>query len=353
MQTLSDSKSYIEIDGAMGEGGGQVLRTSLALSICTGKPFRIQRIRAGRKKPGLQRQHLTAVHAARDISGAQIDGDGIGSSSLSFKPTGIYPGRYHFSIGTAGSTTLVLQTVLYPLLLVEGESHLTLVGGTHNIFAPPFDFLAHAFLPILNRMGPQVTATIDRYGFVPRGGGQLTVQIKPTSRLNGMSLKERGNLITRQAKALITGIPEHVAQRELERVAKKLKWPEACLHFCPLPSEQGPGNVLLLEIHSEHVTEVFTAFAQRGVRAEFVADKAIKMAQAYLASEVPVSEYLADQLLLPLALAGEGEFTTLKPSQHTLTNIEVIRLFLPISITATELKKDVWLIDISESNVAF
>jgi len=243
--------------------------------------------------------------------------------------------------------------VLYPLLLAQEESHLTLVGGTHNIFAPPYDFLAQAFLPIINRMGPQIVATIERYGFVPRGGGQLTIQIKPASRLNGMSLTKRGNLITRQAKALITGIPEHVAHRELEHVAKKLKWPEHCLHFCPLSSDQGPGNVLLLEIHSEHVTEVFTAFAQRGVRAEIVADEAIKMAQAYLASVVPVSEYLADQLLLPLALAGEGEFTTLKPSQHTLTNIEVIKKFLPISMTTTPLKKDVWLIDVSASNFAF
>jgi len=350
MKNSSDCESYIEIDGAMGEGGGQVLRTSLALSICTGKPFCIRRIRAGRKKPGLQRQHLTAVHAARDISGAQIDGDGIGSSTLRFKPSGIYPGRYHFSIGTAGSTTLVLQTVLYPLLLAEEPSHLTLVGGTHNIFAPPYDFLAQAFLPIINRMGPEIVATIERYGFVPRGGGQLTIEIKPSSRLNGMSLIKRGELITKQAKALITGIPEDVAHRELERVAKKLKWSEHCLHFCPLPSDQGPGNVLLLEVHSEHVTEVFTAFAQRGVRAEFVADEAIKMAQAYLASEVAVSEYLADQLLLPLALAGVGEFTTLKPSEHTLTNIEVIKKFLPISMTTTQQKKDVWLINVGALN---
>jgi len=334
----------IEIDGAMGEGGGQVLRTALALSIYTGKPFHIRRIRAGRKKPGLQRQHLTAVHAARDISGAQVDGDGIGSSMLSFTPSGVYPGHYHFSVGTAGSTTLVLQTVLYPLLLAEGDSHLTLTGGTHNMLAPPYDFLAQTFLPIINQMGPQVTATIDRYGFYPRGGGQFTIQISPTPHLKGIYLKERGKIKACQAKALITGIPDHVAYRELERVEKKLKWSKDSLHYCPLPSDQGPGNVLLLEIQSEQITEIFTGFAKRGIRAAAVADEAIKMAKAYLAADVPVSEYLADQLLLPLALAGKGEFITLTPSLHTLTNIEVIRTFLPISIQSTQLNEHAWLI---------
>jgi RNA 3'-terminal phosphate cyclase (ATP) len=335
---------YIEIDGAMGEGGGQVLRTALSLSICTGKPFRITQIRANRKKPGLQRQHLTATRAARDISGAYIEGDEIGSMELSFIPYQVQSGHYFFAVGTAGSTTLVLQTVLYPLLLATGESHLILKGGTHNLLAPTYDFLTRVFLPILNRMGAQVTVTLERYGFYPAGGGQLKVHIIPVQHLKGIRLMERGNIIARQAKALITGIPEHVAQRELQRVAKKLKWSKECLHYCPLPSDQGPGNVLLLEIQSEHITEIFTGFAQRGVRAEAVADGAIKMAKEYLAAEVPVSEHLADQLLIPLALAGEGEFTTLTPSRHTLTNIEVIQRFLSVPITQTQQKDNVWVI---------
>ena len=184
----------------MGEGGGQVLQTVLALSICTGKPFRITQIRAGRKKPGLQRQHLTAVHAARDISGAQVEGDEMGSMTLSFVPNGVWLGRYHFAAGTAGSTTLVLQTVLYPLLLATEDSHLTLTGGTHNAFAPPFDFLAQAFLPILGRMGPQVTVTLDRYGFYPTGGGQLTVHITPTPCLSGFSLMASGTMLVLEIK---------------------------------------------------------------------------------------------------------------------------------------------------------
>ena len=322
---IMETSTDIKIDGAMGEGGGQILRSALALSICTGKSFQINRIRAGRKKPGLARQHLTAVRAARDISGAQIAGDEIGSTTLSFKPGDIYSGNYHFAIGTAGSTTLVLQTVLYPLLLAAGESRITLTGGTHNIHAPPFDFLAQAFLPILNSMGPQVKLNLERYGFFPRGGGQLTVHIRPTPKLKSINLMERGTIQAYQARALITSIPEHVAQRELDRVGKKMKWSKDCLHHCPLPANQGPGNVLLLEVKSKQITEIFTGFAQRGIRAESVADGVIKKAKDYIKADVAVGEYLADQLLLPLALAGEGEFSTLTPSVHTLTNIEVIK----------------------------
>ncbi|RKZ42785.1 MAG: RNA 3'-terminal phosphate cyclase [Gammaproteobacteria bacterium] len=336
--------AYLEINGAIGEGGGQILRTALALSLCTRKPFRITHIRAGRKKPGLRQQHLTAVHAARDISGAQVEGDEIGSSTVSFAPGEIQPGKYHFAIGTAGSTTLVLQTVLYPLLLATAESHITLTGGTHNVHAPPYDFLAQVYLPVLNRMGVQVTATLDRYGFFPKGGGRLRVHITPTTHLRGLSLMERGKIVKCQATALTAGLPEHIALRELQRVTEKLSWSQDCLHHCALPPNQGPGNVLLLQIQSEHITEIFSGFGQRGIRAEAVAEGAIKMATDYMAANIPVGSYLADQLLLPLALAGEGELITTTPSSHTLTNIETIHYFLSVPITQTHLKGDVWVI---------
>ena len=284
------------------------------------------------------------MRAARDISGAQVEGDEIGSSTLSFDPGSAWPGNYYFAIGTAGSTTLVLQTILYPLLLAEDKSQLILTGGTHNIHAPSYDFVAQTFLPILNRMGPKVTITIDRYGFYPRGGGQLTVNITPTSHLSSISIMARGKIVAQQARALITKIPEHVAKRELRQVSKNLGWQKDCLHHCPLPADQGPGNVILLEVQSEHITEIFTGFAQRGVRAEAVADSAIKMAQNYLAADVPVGEYLADQLLIPLALAGEGEFTTLALSEHTLTNIDVIQMFLSVDITHSQLSSGKWVI---------
>jgi RNA 3'-terminal phosphate cyclase (ATP) len=342
----STSPIALEIDGAMGEGGGQVLRSALTLSICTGKAFRITRIRAARKKPGLQRQHLTAVRAARDICGAQVTGDEIGSTTLTFFPSEVHGGHYHFAIGSAGSTTLVLQTILYPLLLTATESHLTLTGGTHNPLAPSFDFLAYAWLPLLHRMGATVKITLDRHGFYPAGGGQLRVHITPTHSLQGLQLVERGQTVAYQASSLISNLPLSIAQRELQRVASKLGWSPNCLQQHTLPAQLGPANVLLLQVQSEHVTEVFTGFGQRGIRAEAVADQVIAEVQNYLTANVPVGEYLADQLLLPLTLAGEGELITLEPSQHTLTNIEVIRRFLAIAITLTQLQPNVWLIKV-------
>ncbi|MCP4699768.1 MAG: RNA 3'-terminal phosphate cyclase [Gammaproteobacteria bacterium] len=345
---MKTEHSYVKIDGAMGEGGGQVLRTALALSVCTGRPVHIHNIRAHRKKPGLMRQHLTAVRAAGEISRAQINGDEMGSCELRFVPDNTQAGNYRFAVGSAGSATLVLQTVLYPLLLADGESQLTLEGGTHNPFAPPFDFLARAFLPLLGRMGADVKATLARYGFYPRGGGRFSVHIKkPLGRLTGFELRERGKIIEQEAKAVVTAIPEHVADRELKTVARKLSWPGKCLKHHTAPRDQGPGNVLLLTVECEHVTEVFSAFGRIGVSAETVAKQAATQAKQYLATSACVGAHLADQLLLPLALAGEGAFTTLAPSRHTMTNIEVIQLFLDVSVQTRELNNGIWLVEVA------
>ncbi len=177
----AEEAGVLTIDGADGEGGGQILRTSLALSLVTGIPFRIERLRAGRPRPGLLRQHLTAAHAAAEVGQVQVTGAALGSLSLTFVPGRVTPGTYSFSVGTAGSTTLVLQTVLPALLLASEPSTLTLAGGTHNPFAPPFDFLAQAYLPLVNRMGPQVTATLERPGFYPAGGGTCQITIAPAT----------------------------------------------------------------------------------------------------------------------------------------------------------------------------
>jgi RNA 3'-terminal phosphate cyclase (ATP) len=218
----------IQIDGSLGEGGGQVLRTALALALVTGQPFRLEKIRAGRAKPGLLRQHLTAVQAAARIGAARVEGAVLGSTSLVFEPGAIRPGNYHFDIGTAGSTTLVLQTILPPLLAAGGPSRLTLVGGTHNGLAPPFDFLARTFLPLLNRLGPAVAATLERPGFFPAGGGRLTAEIQPAPRLSPLCLGERGALRQQWARVLIAGLPPAIAERECQVLRQKLGWPEEC-----------------------------------------------------------------------------------------------------------------------------
>lgn len=328
----------ITIDGSLGEGGGQILRTSLALSLVTGQPFRIEKIRAGRKNPGLLRQHLTAVKAATEIGQANVEGDSIGSTQLTFRPGTVKAGEYAFAVGTAGSATLVLQTVLPALLVGDGETTtLTLEGGTHNPFAPPFDFLAKAFLPIVNRLGAGVSATIERHGFYPAGGGKFVVSVNPTAQLRPLELLERGAITAQAARAIVAHLPFDIAERELSLIGRKLALPGEALHGETIRTSPGPGNAVSLEITSQHVTEVFTGFGERGISAEAVANAVIKEARAYLAAEVVVGEYLADQLLLPFALAGGGVFTTLPLSQHSTTNMEVIQRFLAVKFEVTTL----------------
>lgn len=336
----------ILIDGSYGEGGGQILRTALGLSLVTGKPFRIERIRAGRKSPGLLRQHLTAVKAATEIGRAEAVGAHLGSSELTFTPGEVVPGEYSFAIGTAGSTSLVLQAVLPALLSAAGPSVISLEGGTHNPFAPPFDFLDKAFLPLLNRMGVQIKAELECPGFYPAGGGRVRFTIHPAERLAPLELRERGEIRARRAKALIANLPYSIAERELAVIGKKLSWPPECLQPEGLRNSRSPGNAVSIEIESEHVTEVFTGFGERGVLAETVAERAAKEARRYLASEAAVDEYLADQLLIPLALAGGGAFTTGPLSKHASTNIEVIHKFLDIRISATAIANRLWLVEI-------
>lgn len=339
----------IDIDGSYGEGGGQILRTSLAMSLVTGKPFRIENIRAGRKKPGLMRQHLTAVNAAAEVGQAKLNGNVVGSPELYFAPTGIKPGRYRFAVGTAGSTTLVLQTVLPGLLAADSGSELVLEGGTHNPYAPPFDFLDKTFLPIVNRMGPRITALLERPGFYPAGGGKFAVSIEPAQTLLQISLLERGEIRRRLARAVVAQLPPKIGRREVKVISDRLSWDRHCLRVEEVANSLGPGNVLLVEIESEHITEVVTGFGERGVPAEQVADRTVKAVQEYLDAGVPVGKHLADQLLVPMALAGGGKFRTLPLTPHTFTNIEVIKHFLDVKIIVSQLKKDVWEIQIKSA----
>ncbi|MGE0133355.1 MAG: RNA 3'-terminal phosphate cyclase [Blastocatellales bacterium] len=343
----------ITIDGSFGEGGGQILRTALGLSLVTGQPFRIEKIRAGRKNPGLLRQHLTAVNAAVKIGQAEITGASIGSTQLTFAPGKIRHGDYQFAVGTAGSATLVLQTVLPALLVSDDQGRetrqqtgLTIEGGTHNPFAPPYDFLAQAFLPLLDRMGVRAEAELERYGFYPAGGGRIEIKITPAKKLERIELNERGDILNRRATALLAHLPRNIAERELGVVHKKLSWPQKWLKVEPVTNSPGPGNIVTLEIESENLTEVFTGFGERSVAAEAVADQAVIAARRYLASDVAVGEHLADQLLLPMAVGGGGSFTTVPPSRHTTTNIEIIRKFLDVEIKAEQMTNRSWRIEV-------
>jgi RNA 3'-terminal phosphate cyclase (ATP) len=332
--------SFITIDGSQGEGGGQILRTSLALSLVTGQPFRVERIRAGREKPGLMRQHLVAVSAAAAVCGAEVDGAAIGSGTLTFTPGKVKAGEYKFSIGSAGSTTLVLQTVLPALMIADAPSTITLEGGTHNPFAPPVDFIDRVFLPVIRRMGPAVNIALERAGFYPAGGGRVIVNIKPVARdaLVPFRLEERGEATARVAYALVAGLPGDIAKRELAKVKERLGWADDELKIRQLPQPWGPGNVLLLEVTSEQVNEIFSSFGMRSITSEAVAESAAQQVREYLTAGAPVGPYLADQLLIPLALAGAGRFVTSSPTRHSMTNIDVIARFLDVRMVVESLE---------------
>lgn len=340
MKTDANMEAQIELDGSIGEGGGQILRTALSLSMVTGTPFRIDRIRARRPKPGLLRQHLTCVNAAAEVCGAQVAGAELGSSSLTFTPGAVKTGTYKFAIGSAGSCTLVFQTVLPALMLADAASHVTFEGGTHNQMAPPFHFIERTFVPQLKRMGVSIDARLERFGFYPAGGGRFTAQITPVGQdasLRRIDIESRGAFVDGYAESFIAGVPGHVAERELATIGQLMSWPPEKLLIRGIDNAHGPGNIVLLTIAHEHVTEVFAGFGEKGITSEAVAKRAVGLARHYLASDTAIGEHLADQLMIPFALAGGGSFTVSSASEHARTNAEVIQKFLPVEISVVPL----------------
>lgn len=326
----------IELDGATGEGGGQILRTALTLSMITGQPFRITNIRANRAKPGLMRQHLMAVQAAAQVSDARVEHAELGSTALSFAPKKIKGGDYQFAIGTAGSCTLVLQTLLLALSHADSPSTVRITGGTHNPMAPPVQFLQRAYCRALAAMGVQVDISLVRSGFYPAGGGIVIASVEPCAQMTQIALMERGERRAAYAEAIVAGIAANVGTRELECIGAGMGWNESQLLMRGLPGEQGPGNAVLLTLEHEYVTEVFSAIGQKSLRAEAVAKMVVKEAREFIASGAAVGEHLADQLMLPMALAGGGRYTAASVSQHALTNADVISRFLPVNVTFKE-----------------
>jgi RNA 3'-terminal phosphate cyclase (ATP) len=354
----------VEIDGSHGEGGGQILRTSLALSMITGRPLRMQQIRAGRAKPGLRRQHLACVQAAARLCGARVSGDRVGSQTLEFEPGPIgggpeppragpeeqqaedrARGEIVVDIGTAGSTSLVVQTILVPAIAAGGPLTARVIGGTHNPLAPPFDFLERVFVPHLRAMGADVAMTLDRHGFAVGGGapgkqdwhddatphrGQLTVTIGAGA-LRPIELLEAGPVTARRATAILSRLPTHVADRELAVIRERLRFAAEDCHVLEVAGS-ATVNVLLIEVERAGGRELVTQFGEKGLRAERVAERACDEMDAFLRANVPVGEHLADQLLLPLAVAGGGRFRCAPLSSHAVTNIETIRRFLDVPI---------------------
>lgn len=338
----------LTIDGATGEGGGQVLRSALALSMCIHEPFRIVNIRARRSRPGLQPQHLAAVRAAAEVARAEITGAELGGHELTFAPGTVRSGDYEFSIGTAGSATLVLQTVLPALITADGASTLRIEGGTHNPQAPTYDFIAGAYLPLIERMGPRVRIDLLRPGFYPRGGGLIRLQIEPVARLVPWELETRGELRSLTAEVILSRLPGHIAEREFYVLERDLPIPHDSLTLHSTEQSLSPGNAVTVFCESEQISEVFAAVGQRRVRAEQVAGDVVRETLSYLDADAPVGKYLADQLLVPMALAGAGTYVTSVPSRHTLTNIGVIEQMLGLRIGRAEIdESNKWRITMS------
>lgn len=324
----------IHIDGSQGEGGGQVLRSSLALAMALGTPFTIANIRAHRPKPGLMRQHLTAVEAAAAICGARVRGAEAGSRELVFEPGEVRGGTHRFSIGSAGSTSLVLQAILPPLLFAREPSDIVIEGGTHARWAPPFEFLERSLVPVLRRLGASVEVTLERHGFYPAGGGCVRARVQPAASPRALVLDERGEITARRVHILVAGLPRTVGERELHRVHERLAWEIDPLGIVQPPKTPSPGNVVSLELECEHVTAVFSALGEQGKRAEAVADEAIDAVRDYLVAGVPVERHLADQIMVPMAIAaargaGPCAFRTLPFAPHAATNAQVVDAFLP------------------------
>ncbi|MBD8526903.1 RNA 3'-terminal phosphate cyclase [Pseudomarimonas arenosa] len=330
----------LELDGS--QGGGQLLRSALSLSLCTGIGFTLQDIRAKRSKPGLMRQHLTAVNAAAKVGGANVIGAELGATSLRFEPGTIRSGDYEFSTGSAGSCTLVLQTVLPALWSADATSRVRLQGGTHNPLAPCADFLAESFVPRLRDFGIEVDLELESPGFYPAGGGVLHATVHPARELRACAFESRGELERIDGTALLSALSSDIGLRELAVLQARFDLGEDARHLRQVRPPRGPGNALILRVrHAAHTT-TFTGFGQRGTSAETVAARVANEAQTYLDSGACIDEYLGDQLLLPMALAGGGSLTTTAPSDHLRSNAALIEKFLPVEITWEQQDAGTW-----------
>ncbi len=328
----------LTIDGRHGEGGGQILRTALTLSALRNIPVKIEHIRANRKTPGLRPQHLVAVNALATITGARVGGARVDSTELLFEPEGVRAGNYRFHIGTAGSTGLVLQSLIPVLLFGNTRSHVEITGGTHVPWSPPFHYLQSVFSPALKAMGGEVHLEIPKWGWYPKGGGVVRASVYPTRGLKAIQYIHRGDLMDIQVLSAASNLPPHIAKRQRDQALTRLKYlgiiPHTSIEDAPSP---GQGTALFLVAHFEGIAAGFTSLGKRGKRAEAVADDACDEFIGFLDGSATIDRHLADQLVLYMALAeGYSTFLTEKATEHLLTNIWVIEQLLPVTFEIEE-----------------
>lgn len=324
----------IELNGAQGEGGGQILRSALALSLLTRQPFRLYNLRANRSQPGLRPQHLAAVQATAQISGAQTNGAALNSREITFIPAEVRGGAYTFTIPTAGAATLLLHTLYLPLLLGKTRAHLTLSGGTHVPYSPTFDYLTHVWQPTMQQIGLDIHLQFKKAGFYPEGGGQFEAILHPVSRPTPLNIRTRGDLVRIRGFSQAANLPEDIPRRQKLHALSRLE--DVCRDSkitLQNLNAHGKGSALFLLAETQHARAGFTALGKKGKPAEQVAREAVDDLLAYLDTSAALDPHLADQILLPLAFAtGESNFSVSRVTQHLLTNADIIRAFLPIQI---------------------
>jgi RNA 3'-terminal phosphate cyclase (ATP) len=334
----------ITLDGSHGEGGGQILRTALTLSLLTGRAFRLVKVRANREKPGLRPQHLTALTAAAELGGAEVRGASVGSRDLTFRPGPYSPRDLSFDIGTAGATALVLQTLHLPLALrADSPVRLTLTGGTFNTKAPSYPFLETTWRDHMAALGAPVALAMPEAGFYPRGGGRLDAWIEPAA-LRPLTLKNRGRLLRITGTAGVARLPESVAARMRARAEERLLDHGLADVVIDLADWRAlsPGAAIRLTAEHEGVAPAtFVGLGERGKPAEAVADEAVDELLSFEDAPAAIDPHSADQLLIPLALApGRSEYTVTDVTEHLRTNARSVAAFLDREITVEEPEGD-------------
>ena len=326
----------LEIDGNYGEGGGQILRSSLSLSAILNRPIRISRIRAGRKKSGLAPQHLTSVNAVAAITNAEVIGGRLGSQTLTFRPQRLSGGNYTFDIAeirpSAGALSLVFQSVAVPLSFAKVPSTVTLRGGTHVPWSPTVHYLQEIFMPMAAKFGFQGSIQLNRWGWYPKGGGEAIAKVQPSTAWRGAQLQYRGKLQAIYGISAASNLPEHIINRQHNQIRKRLEQFDSPVTIERIKGKSlGQGTLVFLKAEFENVQAGFSALGARGKPAERVADEACQALADFLESDAAIGPYLADQLILPMALArGESRFTTSQITRHLTTNIWLVEQFLPV-----------------------
>jgi RNA 3'-terminal phosphate cyclase (ATP) len=343
----------VSIDGSLGEGGGQILRTSLALSCITGKALHMENIRANRRNPGLAKQHISCVYAVRDITSGICSGVELGSQILDFQPGKIQGGNFSSDIGSAGSASLVIQTIMPPLFLADKSSTVTVTGGTHNPMSPPYDFFERTFLPAIATGGFNAKCRLLKHGFFPAGGGKIKIDVQPWDKESSSTIDfcQPAEKFEISAIVCTAKLPSHIADRqrglllrsplayqgdEKMRLSQPLKF--ETIELVDVTDSDGPGNCVMILLSGEHRETVLSAFGEKGKPSEKVIREAVNLTTEFLKSAAAIAHFLADQLLIYMAMTRTGSFATDKLSSHLQTNIEVIKRFLPVDFAIEQQK---------------